>query len=52
MPISFGEQCRKAKLNELAANSNTKNITDLYWGISGFKEGLHPRKSIVKDEKE
>ena len=29
----------------------TKNIRDLYRGISDFKKGYQPRTNIVKDEK-
>jgi len=32
-------------------NSRTKNIRDLYRGISDFRKGYHPRTDIVKDEK-
>ena len=42
----------KAKIEELEANSKTKNIRDLYRGISYFKRGYQPRTNIVKDEKD
>jgi hypothetical protein len=41
----------KAKIDELEAGSKMKNISDLYRGISDFKNGYQPRISIVKDEK-
>jgi hypothetical protein len=37
----------KTKINELETNS--KNIRELYRGISGFKKGYQPRTNIVKD---
>jgi hypothetical protein len=40
-----------AKIDEFDTNSKIKNITDLYTGISDFKEGYQPRTNIVKDEK-
>ena len=41
----------KAEIDELETNSKTKNIRDLYRGISDFKEGYQPRTNVVKDEK-
>jgi hypothetical protein len=41
----------KDKINELAMNSNNKNIRDLYRGIMGFKRDYQPRNNLVKDEK-
>jgi hypothetical protein len=38
------------KINELATNSNNKNIRDLYSGINKCKRGYQPRNSLVKDE--
>jgi hypothetical protein len=38
------------KINELATNSKSKNIRDLYRGISEFKRGYRPRSNLVKDE--
>jgi hypothetical protein len=35
---------------ELAANSKTKNIRDMYRGISYFKRGYQPRSNLVKDK--
>jgi hypothetical protein len=40
----------KDKINELATNSNNKNIRDLYRGINAFKKGYQPRNNLVKDE--
>jgi hypothetical protein len=40
----------KDKINELAANSNNKNIRDIYRGITEFKRGYQPRNNLVKDE--
>jgi hypothetical protein len=34
----------KDKINELATNSNNKNIRDLYRGINEFKRGYQPRR--------
>jgi len=42
----------KAKIEELEANSKTKNIRDLYRGINDFKRGYQPRTNIVKDERD
>jgi len=41
----------KAKIEELENNSKTKNIRDLYRGISDFKKGYQPGNNIGKDEK-
>jgi len=41
----------KAKIEELETNSRTKNIRELYRGISDFKKGYQPRTNIVKDDK-
>jgi len=38
----------KAKIEELEANSKTKNIRNLYRGINDFKRGYRPRTNIVK----
>jgi hypothetical protein len=40
----------KDKINELATDSNNKNIRDLYRGINEFKRGYQPRNNLVKDE--
>jgi hypothetical protein len=40
----------KGKINELAMNSKTKNIRDLYRGINEFKRGYQPRNNLVMDE--
>jgi hypothetical protein len=40
----------KAKIDELATNSKTKNITDFFMGISDFKEGYQFRANIEKSE--
>jgi hypothetical protein len=40
----------KDKINELARNSKTKNVKDLYRGINEFKKGFQPRNNLVKDE--
>jgi hypothetical protein len=37
----------KDKINELATNSNNKNIRDLYRGISEFKRNYQPRNNLV-----
>ena len=41
----------KAKIEDLESNSKTKNIRDLYRGISEFKKGYQPRTNLVKDQK-
>jgi len=41
----------KAKIHDLETNSKTKNICDLYSGITYFKKGYKSRINIVKDEK-
>jgi hypothetical protein len=40
----------KDKINELATNSNYKNIKDLYCGISEYKRGCQPKSNAVKYE--
>jgi hypothetical protein len=40
----------KDKTNELAMNSENKNIRYLCRGISKFKMGYQPRRSLRKDE--
>jgi hypothetical protein len=40
----------KEKIDELATNSNSKNIRDLYRGENDFKRGNKPRSNLVKDE--
>jgi hypothetical protein len=40
----------KGKINELATNSNYKNIRGLYRGINEFKRGYRPRSNLIKDE--
>jgi hypothetical protein len=40
----------KDKINELATNSKSKNIRDLYRGINKFKRGYQPKNILVKDE--
>jgi chemotaxis methyl-accepting protein methylase len=40
----------KDKINELATNSNNKNIRDLYRGINEFKRGYQPGNNLVNDE--
>jgi hypothetical protein len=41
----------KAKIDEPENNSTTKNISDLYRGISDFKKSYQRRTNILKDEK-
>jgi len=41
----------KAKIHYLETNSNTKNIRDLYSGITYFKKGCKSRNNIAMDEK-
>jgi hypothetical protein len=36
--------------NELATNSENKNIRDLYRGVNEFKRSYQPRSKLVKDE--
>jgi hypothetical protein len=43
-------QYLKDKINELAMNSNKKNIRNLYGGMNKFKRGYQPRNNLVKDE--
>jgi hypothetical protein len=40
----------KDRINELATNSNNKNIRDLYRGINTVNRGYQPRSSLLKDE--
>jgi hypothetical protein len=40
----------KDKINELATNSNNKNIRGLYRGINEFERGYQPRNNLLKDE--
>jgi hypothetical protein len=40
----------KDRINELAMNSKSKNIRDLYRRINELKEGYQNRKNVVKDE--
>jgi hypothetical protein len=40
----------KDKINELATNSKTKNIRDLYRGIHEFKKGYQSISNLVKVE--
>ena len=42
------KEYRKAKIHEFETNSKTKNIRDLYMGISDFKKGYQSRTNIVK----
>jgi hypothetical protein len=37
-------------MNELAMNSNNKNIRDLYRGINEFKRGYQLKNNLVEDE--
>jgi hypothetical protein len=49
----FGNKKReylKDKINELATNSNIKNIRDLYRGINGYQRDYQPTNNLVKDE--
>jgi len=41
----------KANIEDLETNSKSKNMRDLYRGISDFKKGYQPRNNMVKDEK-
>jgi hypothetical protein len=40
----------KDKINEIATNSKTKNIRDLYRRKNEFKRGYKLRNNFVKDE--
>jgi hypothetical protein len=40
----------KDKINELATNSKSKDIRDLYRGLNEFRRGNQPRNNLVKDE--
>jgi hypothetical protein len=37
------------RINELATQSKSKNITELYRGMNEFKKGYQPRTDLVKD---
>jgi hypothetical protein len=39
----------KEKIDDLATNSNNKNIRDPYRRINEFKRGYKPRNNLVKD---
>jgi hypothetical protein len=39
----------KDKINELATDSENKNITNLYTEVNEFKIGYHPRRSQKKE---
>jgi hypothetical protein len=41
----------KDKITETELNSKTKNIRDLYRGITNFKKGYQPKTNLVKDER-
>jgi hypothetical protein len=43
-------ECPKAKINELATNSENTNIRDQYRGINEFKRGYQPKNNLVNDE--
>jgi hypothetical protein len=52
-PAGISEKKReyiKDKINELATNSNNRNIRDLYKGIHTFKKGYRPSSNLVKDD--
>jgi hypothetical protein len=40
-----------ARIDETENNSTTRNISDLYRGISDFKKGYQPRTNTLKDDK-
>jgi uncharacterized phage infection (PIP) family protein YhgE len=42
-------ECLKYKINELAMNSRSENITDLYRGIKELQRGHQPRSNLLKD---
>jgi hypothetical protein len=42
-------ECLKGKINEVATNSNYKNIRELCRGINYCKRGYQPRSNFVKD---
>jgi hypothetical protein len=39
------------RINELELSCNSKNIRNLYKGVTKFKEGYQPRTNLVKDDK-
>jgi hypothetical protein len=39
----------KGKINEFPTQITSKNITQLYTGINGFKRGYQPRYNLVKN---
>jgi hypothetical protein len=43
-------QYMKDRINELATNSNNKNIRNLYRGINEFKRGYQARNNLLKGE--
>jgi hypothetical protein len=45
------KEYQKAQIHDIETNSNTKNIRNLYMGISDFKKGYQSRTNTVKDEK-
>jgi hypothetical protein len=42
-PTDKKREYLKGKINELAANSGSKNIREFYTGINEFKRGYQPR---------
>jgi hypothetical protein len=40
----------KDKVTEIELNSKSKNIRDLYRGITTFKKGYQPKTNLVKDK--
>ena len=56
----FGETCHlvrakkrahlKGKVEEVEANSHTKNIQALFAGINGDRKGFQARVNVIKDE--
>jgi hypothetical protein len=41
----------KDKINESELNSKSKNIRDLYRGMTEFKKSYQPKTNLVKDER-
>jgi hypothetical protein len=41
----------KGKITDIELNSKTKNMRDLYRGITEFKKGYQPKTNLVKDER-
>jgi hypothetical protein len=41
----------KDKITEIELNSKSKNIRDLYRGITEFKKGYQPKTNLVRDER-